>query len=57
MRQLGWAVGYNSLGPSPAGCSPRSALTLRQEIAALSMSSSSVLVVIDPLLLKLAKLG
>ena len=46
MRQnLGWAIGYNSLAlPIAAGVFEPWGLTLRPEIAAISMSGSSVLV-------------
>ena len=37
---------------SPPACSPRSGLTLRPEIAAISMSGSSILVAVNALLLK-----
>ena len=55
MRQnLGWAVGYNALAlPIAAGVfEPSFGLMLRPEIAALSMSGSSVLVAVNALLLK-----
>ncbi len=57
MRQnLGWAVGYNSLAlPIAGGVFAELGLTLRPEIAALSMSGSSVLVAVNALLLKRAK--
>ena len=59
MRQnLGWAVGYNSLTlPIAGGAFAEVGLTLRPEIAALSMSGSSVLVAVNALLLKRAKVG
>ncbi len=60
MRQnLGWAVGYNAIAiPIAAGIfEPRFGLVLRPEIAALSMSGSSLLVAINALLLKRLKLG
>jgi Cu2+-exporting ATPase len=59
MRQnLGWAVGYNAIAiPIAAGVfEPRFGLVLRPEIAALSMSGSSVLVAVNALLLKRLKL-
>jgi len=59
MRQnLGWAIGYNSLAlPIAAGVfEPAFGLTLRPEIAALSMSGSSVLVAVNALLLKRLRL-
>ena len=55
MRQnLGWAVGYNAIAiPIAAGIfEPRFGLVLRPEIAALSMSGSSLLVAVNALLLK-----
>ena len=55
MRQnLAWAVGYNALAlPIAAGVfEPALGLVLRPEIAALSMSGSSVLVAVNALLLK-----
>lgn len=59
MRQnLFWAVGYNTVAfPIAAGVFyPAFGLLLRPEIAALSMAGSSLLVVINALLLKRAKL-
>jgi Cu2+-exporting ATPase len=57
MRQnLGWAIGYNALAlPIAGGAFAWAGLTLRPEIAALSMSGSSVLVAVNALLLKRAK--
>ena len=55
MRQnLGWAVGYNAIAiPIAAGIfEPSFGLVLRPEIAALSMSGSSLLVAVNALLLK-----
>jgi P-type Cu2+ transporter len=54
MRQnLGWAIGYNSLAlPIAAGVFAPWGLTLRPEIAAISMSGSSVLVAVNALALK-----
>ena len=55
MRQnLGWAVGYNAIAlPIAAGVfEPAFGLVLRPEIAALSMSGSSLLVAANALLLK-----
>jgi Cu2+-exporting ATPase len=55
MRQnLAWAVGYNVIAlPIAAGVfQPAFGLVLRPEIAALSMSGSSVLVAVNALLLK-----
>jgi Cu2+-exporting ATPase len=59
MRQnLAWAVGYNAIAiPIAAGIfEPSLGLVLRPEIAALSMSGSSVLVAVNALLLKRLKL-
>jgi Cu2+-exporting ATPase len=57
MRQnLGWAVGYNALAlPIAAGTFAWAGLTLRPEIAALAMSGSSLLVAVNALLLKRAR--
>jgi Cu2+-exporting ATPase len=57
MRQnLGWAVGYNSLAlPIAGGVFAGAGLTLRPEIAALAMSGSSLLVALNALLLKRAR--
>ena len=54
MRQnLGWAVGYNTIAlPIAAGVFAGWGLTLRPEIAALSMSGSSLIVAVNALLLK-----
>jgi Cu2+-exporting ATPase len=55
MRQnLGWAIGYNTIAlPIAAGVfEPAFGLVLRPEIAALSMSGSSLLVAVNALLLK-----
>jgi P-type Cu2+ transporter len=60
MRQnLGWAVGYNAIAlPIAAGVfEPAFGLVLRPEIAALSMSGSSLLVAANALLLKRLRLG
>jgi len=59
MRQnLGWAIGYNTIAlPIAAGVfEPSLGLTLRPEIAALSMSGSSFLVAVNALLLKRLRL-
>jgi P-type Cu2+ transporter len=58
MRQnLGWAIGYNSLAlPIAAGVFEPWGLTLRPEIAAISMSGSSVLVAVNALALKRRRL-
>ena len=55
MRQnLGWAVGYNAIAlPIAAGVfEPAFGLVLRPEIAALSMSGSSVIVAVNAIMLK-----
>jgi Cu2+-exporting ATPase len=55
MRQnLGWAVGYNTIAlPIAAGVfEPVVGLVLRPEIAALSMSGSSLIVAVNALMLK-----
>ncbi|MCA1648583.1 MAG: heavy metal translocating P-type ATPase, partial [Chloroflexi bacterium] len=53
-QNLAWAVGYNAIAlPIAAGVFvPAFGLVLRPEIAALSMSGSSVLVAVNALLLK-----
>jgi P-type Cu2+ transporter len=59
MRQnLGWAIGYNTIAlPIAAGVfEPALGLVLRPEIAALSMSGSSLLVAVNALLLKRLRL-
>ena len=59
MRQnLGWAVGYNVIAlPIAAGVfQPAFGLVLRPEIAAISMSGSSVIVAVNALLLKRLRL-
>jgi P-type Cu2+ transporter len=59
MRQnLGWAIGYNSVAlPIAAGIfEPAFGLVLRPEIAALSMSGSSLLVAVNALLLRRLRL-
>jgi Cu2+-exporting ATPase len=59
MRQnLAWAVGYNAIAlPIAAGVfQPAFGLVLRPEIAALSMSASSLLVAVNALLLKTLRL-
>jgi len=57
-QNLGWAVGYNSIAiPIAAGVfEPGFGLVLRPEIAALSMSGSSLLVAVNALLLRGLKL-
>ncbi len=59
MRQnLGWAIGYNALAlPIAAGVfEPATGLVLRPEIAALSMSGSSIIVAVNALALKRLRL-
>ncbi|SNR88232.1 Cu2+-exporting ATPase [Geodermatophilus saharensis] len=59
MRQnLGWAIGYNAVAlPIAAGVfEPAFGLVLRPEIAALTMSGSSVLVAVNALLLERLRL-
>ena len=59
MRQnLGWAIGYNAIAlPIAAGVfEPSLGLTLRPEIAALSMSGSSFLVAVNAVMLKRLRL-
>jgi Cu2+-exporting ATPase len=58
MRQnLAWAIGYNSLAlPIAAGVFEAWGLTLRPEIAAISMSGSSVLVAVNALALRRLRL-
>ncbi|WP_245663350.1 heavy metal translocating P-type ATPase [Nocardia inohanensis] len=57
-QNLAWAVGYNSLAlPIAAGVfEPAFGFTLRPEIAALSMSGSSVIVALNALSLRRLKL-
>ncbi len=59
MRQnLGWAVGYNALAlPIAGGAFAWAGLTLRPEIAALAMSGSSLLVALNALSLRRAKVA
>ena len=59
MRQnLGWAIGYNAIAlPIAAGVfGPAFGLVLRPEIAALSMSGSSLLVAVNALFLERLRL-
>ncbi len=58
MRQnLGWAIGYNSLAlPVAAGVFEPWGFMLRPEIAALSMSGSSILVAVNALALERLRL-
>lgn len=57
-QNLGWAIGYNSVAlPIAAGVfEPAYGLMLRPEIAALSMSGSSVIVAVNALALKRLRL-
>jgi Cu2+-exporting ATPase len=58
MRQnLAWAIGYNTIAlPIAAGAFAPFGLILRPEIAALSMSGSSVIVAVNAVLLKRLRL-
>jgi len=59
MRQnLGWAIGYNVIAlPIAAGVFvPLFGFVLRPEVAALSMSGSSLIVAVNALMLKRLKL-
>ncbi|HEU5277687.1 MAG TPA: heavy metal translocating P-type ATPase [Gaiellaceae bacterium] len=58
MRQnLGWAIGYNSLAlPIAAGVFEPYGFSLRPEIAAISMSGSSIIVAVNALALKRLRL-
>ena len=58
MRQnLGWAIGYNSLAlPIAAGVFEPWGLTLRPEIAAITMAGSSIIVALNALALKRLRL-
>ncbi|WP_328394045.1 heavy metal translocating P-type ATPase [Streptomyces sp. NBC_00390] len=59
MRQnLGWAIGYNAIAlPIAAGVfEPTTGLVLRPEIAALTMSGSSIIVAVNALALKRLRL-
>ena len=56
-QNLGWAIGYNSLAlPIAAGVFEPWGLMLRPEIAAISMSGSSILVAVNALALKRLRL-
>jgi P-type Cu2+ transporter len=57
-QNLGWAIGYNAVAlPIAAGVfEPAFGLTLRPEIAALSMSGSSLIVAVNALTLKRLRL-
>ena len=58
MRQnLAWAVGYNSLAlPVAAGVFASAGLVLRPEVAAISMSGSSIIVAVNAVSLKSLRL-
>jgi Cu2+-exporting ATPase len=58
VQSLGWAIGYNAIAlPIAAGVfAPAFGLTLRPEIAALTMSGSSFIVAMNALLLKRLRL-
>jgi Cu2+-exporting ATPase len=52
-QNLGWAIGYNSLAlPIAAGVFSAWGLTLSPELAAISMSGSSILVAVNAIALK-----
>jgi Cu2+-exporting ATPase len=56
-QNLGWAIGYNSLAlPIAAGVFEPLGVTLRPEIAAISMSGSSLLVALNAVALKRLRL-
>ncbi|MFO7572679.1 MAG: heavy metal translocating P-type ATPase [Gaiellaceae bacterium] len=56
-QNLAWAIGYNSLAlPIAAGVFSSWGLTLRPEIAAISMSGSSILVAVNAVALKRLRL-
>jgi Cu2+-exporting ATPase len=56
-QNLAWAIGYNSLAlPIAAGVFAPWGLTLRPEIAAISMSGSSIIVALNAVSLKRLKL-
>ncbi|MBI2246209.1 MAG: heavy metal translocating P-type ATPase [Nocardioides sp.] len=58
LQSLGWAIGYNAIAlPVAAGVfEPALGLTLRPEVAAMTMSGSSILVAVNALLLKRLRL-
>jgi Cu2+-exporting ATPase len=58
LQSLGWAIGYNAIAlPIAAGVfEPALGLTLRPEVAAMTMSGSSILVAVNALLLKRLRL-
>jgi Cu2+-exporting ATPase len=56
-QNLGWAIGYNSLAlPLAAGVLQPWGLALRPEIAAISMSGSSIVVAVNAVALKRLRL-
>ena len=56
-QNLGWAIGYNSLAiPIAAGAFEPLGFTLRPEIAAISMSGSSLIVAVNAIALKRLRL-
>jgi Cu2+-exporting ATPase len=56
-QNLAWAVGYNSLAlPIAAGAFAPWGLTLRPEIAAITMAGSSIIVALNALALKRARI-
>lgn len=57
-QNLGWAIGYNVIAiPIAAGIfEPSLGLVLRPEIAAISMSGSSLIVAVNALMLKTLRL-
>ena len=59
MRQnLAWAVGYNLIAiPIAAGVFADRGLVLRPEIGALAMSGSSIIVAVNAVLLRRARLS
>ncbi|HZV53073.1 MAG TPA: heavy metal translocating P-type ATPase [Candidatus Dormibacteraeota bacterium] len=58
LQNLGWAVGYNAIAlPVAAGVfEPAFGLVLRPELAAISMSGSSLIVAVNALMLKRLRL-
>lgn len=54
LQSLGWAIGYDAIAPPIAAgvFEPALGLTLRPEVAAMTMSGSSILVTANALLLK-----
>ena len=56
-QNLAWAIGYNSLAlPIAAGVFEPLGFTLRPEVAAISMSGSSILVALNAVSLKRLRL-